>query len=92
MVFSSRQLTFVSSRSPWQSDTSDLNLENLVKEGTMSQEGYINVASRMGLSGERGTEPRLLLSSSNLFNTNADPTSRSFDLSPALGYPTVIFV
>ncbi|PLB54367.1 RING finger domain protein [Aspergillus steynii IBT 23096] len=46
-------VTCVYCRSPWQSDTSDLNLENLMKEGTVSQEGYINVASQMGLSGER---------------------------------------
>ncbi|RJE23541.1 hypothetical protein PHISCL_04125 [Aspergillus sclerotialis] len=40
-------------RSPWQVDTSNINMENLVKEGRVNSEGYINVADRMGLSGER---------------------------------------
>ncbi|KAI9042592.1 RING finger protein [Aspergillus affinis] len=46
-------VTCVYCRSPWQSDTSDVNLENLVKEGTVNEEGYINVAEQMGLSGSR---------------------------------------
>ncbi|KAH8428826.1 RING finger protein [Aspergillus melleus] len=46
-------VTCVYCRSPWQSDTSDVNLENLVTEGTVNQEGYVNVADQLGLSGDR---------------------------------------
>ncbi|UDD58340.1 hypothetical protein AFCA_005793 [Aspergillus flavus] len=47
-------------RSPWQADTSDVNLEQLRVQGQTTAEGYINVASQLGLSGQRGTRPSLL--------------------------------
>ncbi|PYI10333.1 RING finger domain protein [Aspergillus sclerotiicarbonarius CBS 121057] len=40
-------------RSPWQTDTSNLKLDKLVKEGTISSDGYVNVADQVGLSGVR---------------------------------------
>ncbi|PIG84150.1 RING finger domain protein (Znf1), partial [Aspergillus arachidicola] len=46
-------------RSPWQADTSDVNLEQLRVQGQPTAEGYINVASQLGLSGQRGTRPSL---------------------------------
>ncbi|KAB8214124.1 hypothetical protein BDV33DRAFT_183350 [Aspergillus novoparasiticus] len=46
-------------RSPWQADTSDVNLEQLRVQGQTTAEGYINVASQLGLSGQRGTRPSL---------------------------------
>ncbi|KAA8649183.1 RING finger protein [Aspergillus tanneri] len=46
-------------RSPWQSESSNLNLEVLRKEGQMNEEGYVNVADQLGLSGERGTKQYL---------------------------------
>ncbi|KAB8257421.1 RING finger domain protein [Aspergillus pseudonomiae] len=40
-------------RSPWEADTSDVNLEQLRAQGQTTAEGYINVASQLGLSGQR---------------------------------------
>ncbi|GES62666.1 RING finger domain protein [Aspergillus terreus] len=40
-------------RTAWQSDSSDLNLEQLMQNGTVNEDGYVNVASHMGLSGQR---------------------------------------
>ncbi|KAL2223450.1 RING finger domain protein [Thermoascus aurantiacus ATCC 26904] len=40
-------------RSPWQSDENELNLERLLREGQVNEEGYVNVAAQLGLSGER---------------------------------------
>jgi hypothetical protein len=51
------------SRSPWQNQDTDgkvdVTLEQLVAQGRVGEDGYINVASQMGLSGERGTQPSL---------------------------------
>ncbi|KAB8228462.1 RING finger protein [Aspergillus alliaceus] len=47
-------------RSPWQTDTKDLNLEQLTAQGHLTSDGYINVADQLGLSGLRGTRPSLL--------------------------------
>ncbi|KAE8310876.1 hypothetical protein BDV41DRAFT_566176 [Aspergillus transmontanensis] len=52
-------------RSPWQADTSDVNLEQLRVQGQPTAEGYINVASQLGLSGQRGTRPSLLFNISS---------------------------
>ncbi|KAE8350111.1 hypothetical protein BDV28DRAFT_159905 [Aspergillus coremiiformis] len=52
-------------RSPWQADTSDLNLEQLRTQGRMTADGYINVADQLGLSGQRGTRPSLLFNVSS---------------------------
>ncbi|KAE8145392.1 RING finger domain-containing protein [Aspergillus avenaceus] len=40
-------------RSQWQMDTSDVNLEQLKRQGRTNAAGYTNVASQMGLSGRR---------------------------------------
>ncbi|KAL1999785.1 hypothetical protein VTN02DRAFT_3981 [Thermoascus thermophilus] len=41
-------------RAPWQSDdANDLVLERLLREGQVNDEGYVNVAAQLGLSGER---------------------------------------
>ncbi|KAL6231785.1 hypothetical protein BDW75DRAFT_34563 [Aspergillus navahoensis] len=44
-------------RSPWQNQDTDgrvdVTLEQLVAQGRVGEDGYINVASQMGLSGER---------------------------------------
>ncbi|PWY93777.1 RING finger domain protein [Aspergillus sclerotioniger CBS 115572] len=40
-------------RSSWQTDASNLTLDKLVKEGTVSADGYLNVAEQVGLSGAR---------------------------------------
>ncbi|KAL1965096.1 hypothetical protein VTN77DRAFT_6009 [Rasamsonia byssochlamydoides] len=40
-------------RSPWPSDGVSLDVESLVKKGHVNHEGYINVASSVGLSGIR---------------------------------------
>lgn len=47
----------ISSRSPWQADTSSVTKESIMKNGRVNHEGYVNVAQQMGLSGERGTGP-----------------------------------
>ncbi|KAE8410187.1 hypothetical protein BDV36DRAFT_289779 [Aspergillus pseudocaelatus] len=52
-------------RSPWQADTSNVNLEQLRAQGQATAEGYINVASQLGLSGQRGTRPSLLFNISS---------------------------
>ncbi|PKY01907.1 RING finger domain-containing protein [Aspergillus campestris IBT 28561] len=40
-------------RSPWETDHSTPNLETLKQNGTVSEDGYVNVAQQMGLSGQR---------------------------------------
>ncbi|KAL4889669.1 hypothetical protein BDV59DRAFT_104435 [Aspergillus ambiguus] len=47
-------------RSPWESDNSDLSLEQLMQIGQVNADGYVNVASQVGLSGQRGMRPSLL--------------------------------
>ncbi|KAI9923988.1 hypothetical protein MW887_007446 [Aspergillus wentii] len=54
-----REVRCVYCRSPWQADTSNLNLESLKKQGHISEDGYVNVADQLGLSGARGTQPSL---------------------------------
>lgn len=50
-----------SSRSEWQFDNNpnDVNLEQLQKSGQVNHEGYVNVASELGLPILRGTRPSL---------------------------------
>ncbi|KAF9885335.1 hypothetical protein FE257_013052 [Aspergillus nanangensis] len=48
-------------RSPWQAENSAVNIERLMRDGTMNQDGYVNVAGQMGLSGKRGMRPSLYL-------------------------------
>ncbi|KAL2868470.1 RING finger protein [Aspergillus lucknowensis] len=44
-------------RSPWQTEDADgkvdMDMEQLLSQGRIGEDGYINVASQMGLSGER---------------------------------------
>lgn len=51
------------SRSPWQNQEvdckPDMSLEQLAREGQVGEDGYVNVARQVGLSGERGTKPSL---------------------------------
>ena len=50
-------LTFLSqspSRSPWEGEQLNLDLQSLVSQGSINEEGYVNVASQLGLSTIRG--------------------------------------
>ncbi|KAL4963257.1 RING finger protein [Aspergillus stella-maris] len=62
-------------RSPWQNQDADgkldIPLEQLVSGGRVGRDGYINVASQVGLSGRRGTEPSLLFKLSSALGAPA---------------------
>lgn len=47
------------SRSPWQADTGNMKLDELVKGANVDSDGYVNVADQLGLSGIRGMRPNL---------------------------------
>lgn len=47
------------SRTAWKFDEADQNIDSLRRQGTIGEDGYINVASQFGLSGERGMSPSL---------------------------------
>lgn len=49
----------MSSRAQWEFETENLNMDKLKKTGRVNDEGYVNVADQLGLSGERGTRPSL---------------------------------
>lgn len=49
----------MSSRAQWEFETESLNMDELKKTGRVNDEGYVNVADQLGLSGERGTRPSL---------------------------------
>ena len=53
------QLIGKNSRSNWQFDTENIDVEQLKKSGRVNDEGYVNVADQMGLSGIRGTRQSL---------------------------------
>lgn len=53
------QLTLPRSRSPWQADTGNMKLDELVKGASVDSDGYVNVADQLGLSGIRGMRPNL---------------------------------
>ncbi|KAL2833296.1 hypothetical protein BDW59DRAFT_77858 [Aspergillus cavernicola] len=61
-------------RASWQNEDAngkfDVNLQQLLSQGEIGRDGYVNVASQMGLSGERGTRPSLLF---NLLSTLGAP-------------------
>ncbi|BCR85097.1 RING finger protein [Aspergillus chevalieri] len=40
-------------RAPWEFETENLNMDELKKTGRVNDEGYVNVADQLGLSGER---------------------------------------
>lgn len=42
----------IGSRTPWQSDPD--SMKDLSRDGKVNDEGYVNVADQLGLSGERG--------------------------------------
>ncbi|RAH61855.1 RING finger domain protein [Aspergillus piperis CBS 112811] len=46
-------------RSPWQADTGNMKLDELVKGASVDSDGYVNVADQLGLSGIRGMRPNL---------------------------------
>ncbi|KAL4879743.1 hypothetical protein BJY04DRAFT_88923 [Aspergillus karnatakaensis] len=50
-------------RTPWQTQDADgkvdFDLQQLLTQGSVGEDGYVNVAGQLGLSGERGTEPSL---------------------------------
>lgn len=50
---------FSRSRSPWQADTGNMKLDELVKGASVDSDGYVNVADQLGLSGIRGMRPNL---------------------------------
>ena len=43
------------SRTPWQGD--DETIKKIKEKGKINDEGYVNVASELGLSGMRGISP-----------------------------------
>lgn len=49
----------VYSRSDWQADEKGLELSTLLQHGRINNEGYVNVADQLGISGERGMRPSL---------------------------------
>ncbi|OJJ03760.1 hypothetical protein ASPVEDRAFT_43266 [Aspergillus versicolor CBS 583.65] len=62
-------------RSPWENQEidckPDMSLEQLVGEGQVGEDGYVNVARQVGLSGERGTKPSLLFKLSSALGAPA---------------------
>lgn len=61
-----------------------------MQNGTVNADGYVNVASHMGLSGQRGMKP-------SLYSPNTLPeflpvltVSRLFHISSALGLPAIL--
>ncbi|KAL1872219.1 hypothetical protein Plec18167_006822 [Paecilomyces lecythidis] len=46
-------------RSDWQADEKGLELSSLLQHGRVNDEGYVNVADQLGMSGERGMRPSL---------------------------------
>ena len=47
-----RLTCFLASRTPWQGDED--SIKKIKEKGKMNDEGYVNVASELGLSGRRG--------------------------------------
>ena len=42
------------SRTPWEAEKDSCDLQSLLSKGHVNEEGYVNIASQLGMSGIRG--------------------------------------
>ncbi|KAJ5949673.1 RING finger domain protein [Penicillium verhagenii] len=47
-------------RAAWKNDTADLNINTILKSGSIGEDGYVNVAAQFGLSTERVPGDRII--------------------------------
>ncbi|KAL5340029.1 hypothetical protein BJX70DRAFT_397265 [Aspergillus crustosus] len=62
-------------RAPWETQDADgkvdIDLQQLLSQGRIGADGYVNVAGQLGLSGERGTRSSLLFNISSVLGAPA---------------------